>query len=54
MLCLIRASLQAGVMENGLVSPTADGTLRGGPVSPLLLYIVLDELDRCWSNAIFN
>lgn len=43
---LIRAYLNAGVMENGLVSPTTEGTPQGGPLSPLLSNIVLDELDR--------
>ena len=43
---LIRAFLNAGVMENGLVSPTREGTPQGGPLSPLLSNIVLDELDR--------
>jgi RNA-directed DNA polymerase len=43
---LIRAFLNAGVMENGLVSPTDEGTPQGGPLSPLLSNLVLDELDR--------
>jgi RNA-directed DNA polymerase len=43
---LIREFLNAGVMENGLVSPTTEGTPQGGPLSPLLSNIVLDELDR--------
>ncbi len=46
MLRLIRAFLNAGVMENGLVSPVDEGTPQGGPLSPLLSNIVLDELDR--------
>jgi RNA-directed DNA polymerase len=43
---LIRAFLQAGVMEGGLASPSVEGTPQGGPLSPLLSNIVLDELDR--------
>lgn len=43
---LIRAFLNAGVMEDGLVSPTTEGTPQGGPLSPLLSNLVLDELDR--------
>jgi RNA-directed DNA polymerase len=43
---LIRRFLQAGVMENGLVSPVDEGTPQGGPLSPLLSNVVLDELDR--------
>jgi RNA-directed DNA polymerase len=46
MLKLIRAFLESGVMENGLVSPVDEGTPQGGPLSPLLSNIVLDELDR--------
>ena len=46
LLKLIRAFLNAGVMENGLVSPTDEGTPQGGPLSPLLSNLVLDELDR--------
>jgi RNA-directed DNA polymerase len=46
MLGLIRAFLNAGVMENGLVSPREEGTPQGGPLSPLLSNLVLDELDR--------
>jgi RNA-directed DNA polymerase len=43
---LIRTFLNAGVMENGLVSPTDEGAPQGGPLSPLLSNLVLDELDR--------
>src|SRR5437773_4993332 len=46
MLKLIRAFLEAGVMEDGLVSPVDEGTPQGGPLSPLLSNLVLDELDR--------
>ena len=46
LLNLIRAFLNAGVMEGGLVSPSVEGTPQGGPLSPLLSNLVLDELDR--------
>jgi len=46
MLKLIRAFLNAGVREGGLVSPTVEGTPQGGPLSPLLSNLVLDELDQ--------
>ena len=46
LLKLIRAFLNAGVMENGLLSPSGEGTPQAGPLSPLLSNLVLDELDR--------
>ena len=46
LLKLIRTFLTAGVMEGGLVSPVDEGTPQGGPLSPLLSNIVLDEFDR--------
>ncbi len=46
MLRLIGAFLKAGVMEDGLVSPVDEGPPQGGPLSPLLSNLVLDELDR--------
>jgi len=46
LLKLIRSFLKAGVMEGGLVSPVDEGTPQGGPLSPLLSNIVLDEFDR--------
>jgi RNA-directed DNA polymerase len=46
LLKLVRAFLNAGVMENELASPSVEGTPQGGPLSPLLSNLVLDELDR--------
>jgi hypothetical protein len=44
---LIRAFLNAGVvMEDGVVIPTGEGTPQGGPLSPLLSNLMLDDLDR--------
>lgn len=43
---LVNAYLKAGVMVNGVVMETREGTPQGGPLSPLLSNIVLTELDR--------
>ena len=43
---LIRAFLNAGVMEDGLVRPVDEGTPQGGPLSPILSNLVLDDLDN--------
>jgi RNA-directed DNA polymerase len=43
---LIRRYLQAGIMEGGVVSPRTQGTPQGGPLSPLLSNILLDDLDK--------
>ena len=43
---LIRRYLQAGVLEGGVVSPRREGTPQGGPLSPLLSNILLDEWDK--------
>ena len=43
---LIRRYLQAGVMINGVCLATEEGTPQGGPLSPLLANIMLDDLDR--------
>lgn len=43
---LIRRYLQCGMTENGTVSPRSQGTPQGGPLSPLLSNILLNELDK--------
>ncbi len=43
---LIRSFLTSGVLEDGLVGPTDEGTPQGGPLSPLLSNLMLDELDK--------
>jgi RNA-directed DNA polymerase len=43
---LIRRYLQAGMMDEGVISPRTEGTPQGGPLSPLLSNILLDDLDK--------
>jgi RNA-directed DNA polymerase len=43
---LIRRYLQAGILEEGLVTQRTEGTPQGGPLSPLLSNILLDDLDK--------
>lgn len=43
---LIRRFLQAGLMRDGLVQPRREGTPQGGPLSPLLSNVMLNDLDR--------
>lgn len=46
MLKLIRRYLQSGIMQEGVVTPREEGTPQGGPLSPLLSNILLDDLDK--------
>ncbi len=43
---LVRSDLTAGVLKDGLFEASREGTPQGGPLSPLLSNLVLDELDR--------
>ena len=43
---LIGMTLRSGVMQDGVVNPTEEGTTQGSPLSPLLSNVVLDELDK--------
>jgi len=43
---LVRAYLNAGIMDGGVVADRLEGTPQGGPLSPLLANVLLDEVDR--------
>lgn len=43
---LVGMTLRSGVMKDGVVTPTPEGTTQGSPLSPLLSNLVLDELDK--------
>jgi len=43
---LLRAILNSGILDNGLVQPTEEGVPQGGPLSPLLSNLILDDLDH--------
>lgn len=54
LLKLIRKFLQSGVLIHGLVQPTKEGAPQGGPLSPILSNIVLDELDKMLEKRNLN
>ena len=47
---LIRAYLDSGIMSDGVVQQRYQGTPQGGPLSPLLANVMLDEVDTCWDG----
>lgn len=46
LLALIRRYLEAGMMANGMVQERSEGTPQGGPLSPLLANVLLDDVDK--------
>jgi RNA-directed DNA polymerase len=50
MLRLLRAWLRAGVLEDGVTTPTGAGTPQGSPISPLLANVALHVLDQAWAR----
>lgn len=50
MLKLLRLMLQAGVLEDGEIRPTDQGVPQGGPISPMLANVALNELDKFWED----
>lgn len=47
---LIGMILRSGIMQDGLVTPSREGSVQGSPLSPLLSNVVLDELDKELEN----
>ena len=48
---LIKKYLKAGVMEDGVITRTREGSPQGGPLSPLLANIYLNEFDQKWPDV---
>ena len=46
LLCIIRRFLEAGILQDGVCTPRYEGTPQGGPLSPLLANLLLDDLDK--------
>jgi RNA-directed DNA polymerase len=51
---LIRRYLDAGVMSHGVKSDRHEGTPQGGPLSPLLANVLLDDVDRRWKSRVIG
>ena len=51
---LIRAYLNAGIMDGGVMMERYQGTPQGGPLSPLLANVLLDEVDKVLEARVYS
>ena len=54
LLRIVRRFLEAGLMQNGVCVERHEGTPQGGPLSPLLANLLLDDGTRSWKGAVIG